>query len=706
MCVLAGAILSVSPLAAQAPWRTVSYVHFRDNSALDDYTLQTSISTSGSTGALGLGFFKHLGWYGQRRVFDELEFRRDVLRLQLLYRQRGYYDTRVDTVVDRRARSVGVTFAVDEGPPVLVDSISLRGTEGELDPLATLRRLAFRTGRPFDRLALDAAADTIALLMKNRGHPFVEVFRGYAVDRAAHRAEVWLDVVRGPRSRIGEVRIEGSTTVSPRTVSRSLAVHAGDAFSQDALYESQRSLYQTELFRYASVEVAPDSTVGGADSLVRVLVQVAEGSRNRFRLGAGYGTIDCFRTQGTWSAGGFLGGTRRLDVAAKVSKLGVGSPADLGFRNTVCPALFDDPFSTHVNYLGSVSFTQPSLFARRNALTVSGFAERRSEFKAYERQGLGGSVAMTFGVGRDIPLTVAYRLSYGRTIADPATFCTFFDRCEQSTVAQLQERRREAAVVVTVARNHANSPIAPTRGDIYSLEVTHASPAIGSDALIVFNKVVAEATWYMRLFGWRGWVLAARLRAGVIRPGLAFVADSTIRFVPPEERFYAGGPSTVRGFGRNELGPVVYVADSVHVNQVTTVITPFGLRTSPVGSYAVALANAELRFPSPIWPSRLRLAAFVDVGRLWDQTDAGLVSAGFRVTPGLGVRILTPLGPLRVDVAYNDYPRLAGPLYVTVPASGTQAGRLDLVASHYAGPPRRQSFLGRLQVHFSVGEAF
>ncbi|MGD0484219.1 MAG: BamA/TamA family outer membrane protein [Gemmatimonadales bacterium] len=706
VCVLAGGILAASALSAQTSERTVTSVHFRGNSALDDYTLQTSISTSGSTGALGLGFFKHLGWYAQRRYFDELEFRRDVLRLQFLYRQRGYYDTRVDTVVDRRARSVGVTFVIVEGPPVVVDSITLRGTEAVLDPRATLRRLAFRAGRPFDRLAFDAAADTIALLMKNRGYPFVEVYRGFEVDRTARRAELQLEVAPGPHARIGDIRIEGPSNVSPRTVSRSLAVHDGDAFSQDALYESQRSLYQTELFRYASVDLAPDSTVGGADSLVRVLVQVSEGARNRYRLGAGYGTIDCFRTQGSWTAVGFLGGTRRLDVAAKVSKLGVGAPTDLGFRNTVCPALFDDPFSEHVNYLGSVSFTQPSLFARRNALTVSAFAERRSEFKAYERQGLGGSVAMSFGVGRDIPLTVAYRLSYGRTIADPATFCTFFDRCEQSTVALLSERRREAALVLSVVRNRANSPIDPTSGNIYSVELTHASPAIGSDALIVFNKAVAEAAWYMGVFGVRGWVLALRLRAGVIRPGLAFVADSAIRFVPPEERFYAGGPSTVRGFGRNELGPVVYVADSLHVDAVTGDTTPVGLRTSPVGSYGIALANAELRFPSPLWTSRLRLAVFVDVGRLWDQTDAGLVSAGFRVTPGVGVRVLTPLGPLRLDVAYNDYPRLAGPLYVTVPASGSQLGRLDLVTAHYPGPARRESLLGRLQVHFSVGEPF
>jgi len=701
-CLAAGTL--AAPLAAQSAERTVTGVHFSGNSALDSYTLGTSISTSSSSWAYGVPVLKHLG-LGQRRVFDELEFRRDVVRLSLFYRQRGFLDARVDTVVRRSGSSVSVTFRIEEGLPVRVDSIAVRGAAAVLDARTIQRRLSFRAGQRFDRLAFEGAADTIGLLLRDRGYPFARVYRSYSLDRTTRLAAVRFDVVPGPRARVGAIRVEGGAAVSERAVRRSLATHEGAWFSQQSLYESQRSLYDTDLFRYASVAVAPDSTVGGADSLVRLVVQVAEGQRNRFRLGVGYGTIDCFRGQGAWSAGGFLGGTRRLDLSAYTSKLGAGGPADIGLRNTLCPALREDPFSDRVNYLVSAGLTQPALFARRNALTVSAFAERRSEYKAYERRGFGGSVEMVFGVGRDIPLTVAYRLSYGRTIADPATFCTFFDRCQQSTIALLSERRRQATVVVAASRNHANSPLNPTRGNIYSLELTHASPLVGSDSLVVFNKVVGEATWYRPVPGLRRWTLAVRVRGGLILPGLAFVADSAIRFVPPEERFYAGGPSTVRGFGRNELGPVVYVADSLRVGQSGDTV-PIGLRTSPVGSYAVALANVEFRFPSPIWPSRLRLAAFVDVGRLWDQSEHGLVSAGFRVTPGAGVRFVTPLGPLRVDVGYSDYPRLHGPLYVTVPATDTDPGRLDLVAGDYGGGRRSGSLLGHLRLHFSVGQAF
>ena len=169
-----------------------------------------------------------------------------------------------------------------------------------------------------------------------------------------------------------------------------------------------------------------------------------------------------------------------------------------------------------------------------------------------------------------------------------------------------------------MVRNTTNSPIEPTTGSVFSFEASHASPLVGSDSLISYDKAVAEWSWYAQLA--RGWVVASRLRGGAIRPMSAFVAGTSIRFVPPEERFYAGGPSSVRGFGRNEMGPLVYVADSMALDPSSGDSVPVGVRTSPIGSYAIALANFELRMPSPVWPSRLRLAAFVDAGELWDQT--------------------------------------------------------------------------------------
>ena len=637
-------------------------------------------------------------------MFDELEFRRDVVRLQILYRQHGYFEARIDTTVDRTPTSVAVVFAIEEGPPILVDSIDVRGVDTVLDVRRLEAKLPLAEGRPFDRTAFEAAADTIALAVQNRGYPFVAVYRNYSVQRATRLASVDYEVVPGSRARIGDIVISGARAVSERTIQRSIAVRRGDWFSQDALYDSQRSLYQTDLFRYVSVSIAADSTVDGTDSLVRVQVRVAEGSRAQLRTGIGFGTIDCFRAQTTLTAANFLGGGRRLDLAGKVSKLGVGVPTDWGLGNSVCSALSGDPFSERINYLASATFTQPAALGRRTTLTLTPFAERRSEYKAFERDGIGSSLALSFGVGRASLVTLSYRLTYGRTQADQAVYCVYFERCEPQAIDLLSEAHRQAALSLAVVRNTANSPIEPTGGSALSLELSHASPLVGSERLISYNKIVAEGSWYAQLG--RGWVMAVRLRGGVVRPGLAFVADSSIRFVPPEERFYAGGPASVRGFGRNQMGPVVYVADTVLTDTVTGAITPVNLRISPIGSYAMTLANLELRMPSPVWSSRLRVAAFVDAGDLWDQATTGLLPSGLKVTPGVGLRIGTPLGPVRLDVAYNDYPRQAGPLYRVVHGPTGAPQGLSLYPTPYQGPSRGRGFFQHLQFQFSVGEAF
>ncbi|MDP3774298.1 MAG: BamA/TamA family outer membrane protein, partial [Gemmatimonadales bacterium] len=699
------AALVPSSLMAQAdrqPQRTVSGVHFRGNHALAADTLAISIATTGSSWLAGLAplRFLHLG---QRRTFDELEFRRDVVRLQLLYRLHGYFEARVDTVVRRGGQSVSVTFRIQEGPPVIVDTIAIGGADS-IVPADRLRHsLPLAVGRPFDRYLFVTSADSLVMAMRNRGYPFAEVYRSYSVDNTTRLARVGYDVVPGPRARVGEIAIAGAQGVSRRTVRRSLAVREGDVSNQDALFDSQRSLYQTDLFRYVSVGVAAESTVAGSDSLVRVQVQVQEGPRTRFRTGVGYGTIDCFRAQATLAQNNFLGGTRRLELAGKVSKLGFAHPTALGSRNVVCPELAKDisgnsRFSDTLNYLASITLTQPALFARRNAISITAFAERRSEFKAFERIGVGGSVSLGFGVGRDLPVTLTYRLAYGRTRAADATFCVFFDRCEQSAITQLSDNRRQAALGVSVLGKRTDNPVDPSRGHVTSLEAAYAGAAIGSQ--YAFAKIVGEAALYRRLS--RDWVAAFRVRAGIVLSGLSTVPGGAIRFVPPEERFYLGGPSSVRGFGRNEMGPVVYVADRADTSLTAGTITYPGLRTSSLGSNAIALANLELRFPSPLLSSRFRLAAFVDAGQLWDQTTGGLIPSGWRATPGLGLRVATPLGPMRFDAAYNGYDRQVGPLYIVNKTAGT----LDLEKSNFRGPARGASFLGRLQFHFSVGQAF
>jgi outer membrane protein assembly complex protein YaeT len=686
------AALSAVRLPAQQvppPERTVLTVNFDGNHAVDDLSLAAAISTSGSSWTYRMPIIRSLG-IGTRHALDETELRRDVLRLALYYRQRGYYEARIDTVVRRGTDAARIRFRITEGPPTLVDSVDLRGLDDTMLPAGLRNGLPLQPGQPFDRLRFAEASDSLVAALRDRGYAFATVFRNYSVDRRTRLARVEYEILAGPRVRVGQTVVEGLERVAPRTVRRRLAFREGGWYSRAALLESQRRLYQSDLFRFVNVGVAPDSLLSGSDTLLRVRVQVAEAPPRDLRVGAGYGTIDCFRASGQATLRNFLGEARALDLSGRVSKLGAGAPLDLGMRSSLCPELINDPFSVKLNYDASVGFTQPAFFAHRATLTVGAFAQKRSEFRAYLIESQGASFGVRYGVRSNLPVTLAYRLSRERTTAEPATYCIYFDQCDPVLLDPFRQTLTAAAVTLAASRTATDAPLEPTRGTVVSAEATVASRALGSD--VVFARAVGEAAGYLPL-GRRS-VLALRLRGGLIRAGRSTIGDSILRYVPPQDRFYAGGPGSVRGFGRNLAGPVVYVADSQRTDGSWA-----GLRSSPTGSAALVLANAELRVPTPIWGGRIALAAYADAARLWQQQGDRYTAGRIVVTPGMGVQIGTPLGPMRLDAAYNAYGPQSGPLYRIVGAD------LVLADPDFKLPPGA-TFFSRLHWAFSVGLAF
>src|SRR5207249_4875106 len=214
--------------------------------------------------------------------------------------------------------------------------------------------------------------------------------------------------------------------VDSATVRRMLSLKPNDWFRQDQLYRTQRDLYGLGMFRSVNVALADTVAPRAGDSTVRVVVRVSEAPRRRIRLGAGYGSIDCFRVQSGWTAYDFLGGARALDITGQVSKIGAGFPTDAGFRENVCRFLRDDPTSDTANYNATVTLRQPAFLSPRHTASFAVYAERRSEFKAYTRQAVGANVAVTVNARRDVPVSVGYSYSVGRTTADAAVYCQRF----------------------------------------------------------------------------------------------------------------------------------------------------------------------------------------------------------------------------------------------------------------------------------------
>jgi outer membrane protein insertion porin family len=489
------------------------------------------------------------------------------------------------------------------------------------------------------------------------------------------------------------VAVTGTSRIQRSVVRRAVGLRAGQPFSRAALNETQRNLYRTDLFTYVSVGLVDSLRTGPDDSLVAIQVRVNEGKLHAVRAGTGYGALDCFRGVTGWTGRNFFGGGRSLDVGARISKVG----------SQFCPGLQSDTVTERrmLNYELTLTFREPFLLHRSTSGSVSLFAERHSELSTFTRIAQGGQLTVSQILGINVPVNFTYDLSSGRTIADPAVFCTFLNICRlEDTV--FSARRRESTLGAEFVWNRANSAQDPTGGNMLSLQVRYASQLIGSDAQRQFTKGTVEFADYERVG--RRMVFAWRIRLGALLPARLTALSTPQQFVPPDERFYLGGPNTVRGYSQNELGPLVRVVtgydtvktgNSILANAAGSDSLVPQTRTSPTGGDRVVLGNVELRVPLA---GRLSGALFVDVGEVYGGQPRAPIET-LHVTPGVGIRFATPIGPVRFDVGYNPRSPTPGPLYLPVPPD------LTLVDPNYQ-PPSPTTFFNHLRFHLSVGQPF
>jgi outer membrane protein assembly factor BamA len=676
----------------------VRELSFEGNMAIDDHTLRRSIATTQSSLFARSPLLRWIG-LGAKSYLKETELRRDVLRIEALYRLSGFVDAAVDTLVRRTETDAYVTFVVSEGEPVRVTTLRISGVE-DLMPVERLSRaIPLRVGSPFNRLLFRASVDTIRTRLAERGHPYAEVYRNFDLREAARTAEIEFAVDPGPRVTVDTVEVVGTETVDDKVVRNTLWLQEGRVYNWRHQYRSQLDLYRTEMFNYVNVGLVDTLPEGPDDTLVTVRAQVAEGPMRRIRFGAGYGTVDCFRGHTAWTVHNFTGGGRRLDLFAGFSKIGTGDP--LSLEGSLCPALREeDPERLKLNYNLTAGLTQPFVFHRRASATLALFAERHSELQAFVREAIGGELSWSYRIAWRMPITLSYNLSYGSTKADPVTFCTFLNVCRVEDTEVFTQPAFRAAATVAFVKERREPLIDPVRGSRLAAELRLSGPVVGSDSLTQFLKGTVEYASHHRV-GRRS-VVGWRVKIGAIVAPTRGFEGQDLRFVPVDERFYAGGPNTVRGFPFNELGPIVRVIqegdrDTIPVGDTTVV---GNTRTSAVGGNDIFLANVEWRYSLS---RTVTAAVFLDAGQVMERDSSFFDLSKLRVTPGVGIRFASPLGPIRFDVGFNPYEEADAPTYVQV------GNELILWQDLFPGtePPKpARSFLDRFRLNFSIGQAF
>ena len=672
-------------LAQQPQSKVVRSVGFKGNKALETRILKMSIATTGASRPFPLSLFGK----GKGIPFNEREFRRDVLRVQALYGVRGFPDAKVDTSVTRTGNDIRITFLVSEGEPIVIDSLEVTGLPETVTMDRVEKELPLQRGEPFDRLLFQTSVHTVEAILHNEGYAFAKVTGGFRAAPDARSVTVQLAAVPGPRATIARVDVTGNERIDKRVILKALSIWPGQVYSDKALHQSQIELYRSEMFRQVRISIEDSlESARARDSLIDVSasVELAEYPLQRARLSAGYGTMDCFRTLNSLDLFNFTGGGRKLEIRAGASKIGVASPVDANFQNGVCPVLAsEDTSRLKLNYNLSMTLHEPLLFSRKAMGTATVFTERHTEYKAFLREAVGTELAVTRQLGEDVPARISYGLSYGRTVASAVTFCALLNVCGAEDTRLFSARRGRSVLTFEISRDRTNSVLDATEGTATALQVKWSPAFLGSDSLMQFAKVSFKFEAHRGL-GDKN-VLSTRFEIGSVIARTVNFGNGAVRYAPPEERFYLGGANSVRGYAANQLGPLVRV-QRVSAGDTTT-------STSALGGNFMTMGSIEARFAIPMKFPGVYGAIFVDGGQVNNRSVLSL--SGFRVTPGVGLRIASLLGPIRLDLGFNPYPITASALYA-------EQGE-NLVLDNPDFRPRK-NWYDYVRFNFSIGQAF
>ncbi|RKZ18430.1 hypothetical protein DRQ50_04015, partial [bacterium] len=461
-------------------------------------------------------------------------------------------------------------------------------------------------------------------------------------------AHIEYTIQPGSNFTVGTITLTGNERTEDRLLTRELLFAPGDPLYWGQVENSRRQLLGTTLFRDANIRPVNVDTLAGVADLA---VSVVERKPGFYELGVGVGTRDRIRVLGAWGHNNLWGTGRRVRVRLQGS---------WNVEDVVGNTIYFD--QGQLNYRGGVTFVNPRLRGSRYSLEANAYVERDTRGESglnMNRHGL------RLGTGWQSGPRVTSTASVGLKITDPEVHPYAPD--------SLKARFDELGAQITQTRSLSYAIFVDRRNDIFN--PTSGTYSIGTLQLAggPMGGDHSFFKWSGALHGYRpfllGGTLAGRVKLGGTRP-YGKSLDAGPEGVPYDDRFFAGGASTVRGYRHNSLGPQVTDQDELdYLNYTSDVLLP----DNPArGGNYLMLTNIEWRLPLPVLRSwGFSTLLFFEGGNVWAELKE-LRIRGFRITSnpgdpqdpastkawdyrwswGTGIRLDTPFGPVRVDVGF------------------------------------------------------
>ncbi len=609
---------------------------------------------------------------------------KDEEAIASLYQSNGFRDAKVTSTVDNpyegKTGQIAVTFQVDEGAQWFVDSLDVQGMR-QLDKAHVEGELSSGAGQPFSDVSVAADRNTMLSHYFANGFPNASFQYSFTPSDTPNHVSLKYVVSEGSEQFIRGIELSGLHITKGSLVERTLNLKKGGDLSPLEITAAQKRLYDLGVF--AKVNVAIQNPEGATD--YKYLLYDFEEAK-RYTIGAGFGAeLAQFgpTTSNLGSSTGSNGFSPR--VSFDVSRLNF---RGIGHRITLHTRFSSLDKRASLDYiaprfLGVEGRTITFSTLYDDARDVRTFASRREEASVQVAEHLSKAT------------TALFRFTYRRVSTSNVVIPALL-------VPQLLQPVRISIASMNLNQDRRDDPTDPHRGVYNSFDAGIATKYFGGQRSFI-RGLGRNATYY-RLG--KTWVLARETTFGLILPFSPPAGLDSTQSVPLPERFFGGGENTHRGFAFNQAGP----------RDVGTPAGPGGIPTQPtgfpLGGNAQFFNTVEVRFP--LLGSNIGGALFHDMGNVYRSfhdisfraSQKNLQDFNYTVhAAGFGVRYRTPVGPVRVDLAYSINP----PSFV-----GFKGNIRDLLACNPSLPLSslpavcqgvKQS-VGHFQFFFTIGQTF
>jgi len=552
----------------------------------------------------------------------------DIARLQTVLQSFGYYQGTASITIDslplddsglgdeltrkppKEEAKVAVAFTL--GPLYHLGEIQLTG---DAPPVAATA-LKLSTGSPAVAANVLAAADRVRQALGEDGYAFAKVDPPHAKENFSHHVlNVSIHVTPGGRYQLGEIRLQGLKTINESYVRRRLLLHSGDQYRASAIEAARRDLLAVGVFTQVSVTLdpAPDAT-----GRIPVTFKFRERKPRTVGFTAAYSSDLGASVGVNWVKREITGNADSLTLSADVLNLGGGSASD------------------GIGYDVNGKYLLPDWKIRDQSLQVN-LGVLKQSLDAYDQKAVLTGVSVIRKLSQVWSISAGFAAEREQIIqeAPPDATESAAVGCTTSIapprVGTTEPRCTYDYTLLSVPLNGTfnttglDSPLADaTHGVHASLTLTPTFSIGHPSAQFLITQLTASTYFDLHDLG----LVSDGGRSVVAVRGLMGLAAGASQFdLPPDQRFYAGGSGTIRGYRYQSVGPEF--SDG-----------------NPIGGTAIDAVTIEFRQRIG---TALGFAVFVDAANV--STSVNPISGALKVGVGAGLRYYTALGPLRIDLA-------------------------------------------------------